>query len=250
MSVMRAIRCLGLLAATVFAGAAAADGSFYGYAYDLDSGKYLYTEVHSPVFEAGREVSSTIAYFAPDGRKIGHKTLDYRTDPYVPKFRLDLTEEGYAEAITANGERIELLKVSGKNKPEVRKSTARKGLTAADSGFNHLVQDKLPELLMGKEVSFRFVVAGELDSFQFKINQVGEGTFEGRPAVKLLVQADSLLRFVAPDLKLMYDPVSKRLLEYKGVSNLHDSSGKAYNARIVYFSKPPEDAPKNLPPLP
>lgn len=238
-----------LLSATAFA--AHAQGSFYGYAYDLATGKYLYTEVHQPVFEGGREVASTIRYYTPDGKEVGKKTLDYRADTYVPKFRFDLPAEGYAEGITANGEAIELLKISGKGKPEKRKSIQRQGFTAADSGFNHAVQDNLGKLVKGELVSFRFAVAGQLDSYRFKIRKVGEGTFEGKPAVKLLVQADSLLRFVAPDLNLLYDPASKRLLEYKGVSNIHDPvSGKAYNARIVYFSKPPADAPKNLPPLP
>ena len=237
-----------LLASATFG--ARAEGSFYGYAYDLDSGKYLYTEVHQPVIEGGKEVSSTIRYYTPDGKEVGKKTLDYRADAYVPKFRFDLPGEGYAEAITANGETIDMLKISGKGK-EKRKSLKREGFTAADSGFNHAVQDNLPKLVKGEVVSFRFAVAGQLDSYRFKISKVGTGTFEGKPAVKLLVQADSLLRFVAPDLNLLYDPESRRLLEYKGVSNIHDpATGKAYNARIVYFAKPPEDAPKNLPPLP
>lgn len=237
-----------LLVAT--ASIAQASGSFYGYAYDLDSGKYLYTEVHQPSFENGREVASTIRYYTPDGKEVGYKTLDYRADPYVPKYRFDLPGEGYAEGITANGESITLLKISGKGK-EKRKSIARDGFTAADSGFNHAVQDSLGKLLKGETVSFRFAVAGQLDSYRFKISKVGDGSFEGKPAVKLLVQADSLLRYIAPDLNLLYDAQGKRLLEYRGVSNIHDpATGKAYNARIVYFSKPPEDAPKNLPPLP
>jgi len=237
-----------LLTASAFA--AQAQGGFYGYAYNLDSGQYLYTEVHQPVFENGREVASTIRYHAPDGKEIGRKTLDYRADAYVPKFRFDLPGSGYAEAITANGETIELLKVDGKNKPEKRKRIERQGPTAADSGFNHIVQDNLGRLVKGETVSFRFAVAGQLDSYRFKVSNVGTGTFEGKPALKLLVQADSFLRFVAPDLHLLYDADSKRLLEYKGVSNIHDlATGKAYNARIVYFSKPPADAPKNLPPL-
>lgn len=229
----------------------AAASGFYGYAFELESGKYLYTEVHQPVVEGGKEVSSTIRYYAPDGKEIGKKTLDYRADPYVPLFRFDLPGEGYAEAITANGKTIDMLKVSGKNKGEKRKSIEKEGFMAADSGFHHAVQDSLQKLLKGETISFRFAVAGQLDSFRFKISKVGDTTFEGKPAVSLLVQADSLLRYVAPDLELVYDPASKRLLEYKGVSNIHDpATGKAYNVRIAYFSQPPADAPKNLPPLP
>ena len=240
----------GLLLAGSALGAQA-QGSFYGYAYDLETGKYLYTEVHQPVIEAGREVASTIRYYTPDGREIGKKTLDYRADAYVPKFRFDLPGEGYAEAITSNGEQVELLKISGKGKPEKRKTLKREGATGADSGFNHVVQDNLDRLMKGETLQFRFMIAGQLDSYRFKIRKTGDATFEGRPAVKLIAEADSILRYVAPDLSLLYDIGSKRLVEYKGVSNIHDpATGKAYKARIVYFAKPPADAPKNLPALP
>lgn len=235
----------------VGSGAAFATGApFYGYAYDLASGKYLYTEIHEPKIENGKEVSSTQTYYSPDGVLLGRKTLDYRNDPFVPLYRLDLSKEGYSEGVSANGDRIEMFKVDGKGKAEKRKSIKKEAGMAADSGFDHIIQAQLPTLLAGKPVSFRFAVAGELDSFRFRITKVGEGSFEGKPAVKLLVQADSLLRYIAPDLSLLYDADNKRLLEYRGVSNIHDpATGEAYNTRIVYFSKPPPDAPK-LPPLP
>jgi hypothetical protein len=223
--------------------------SFYGYAYELSSGKYLYTEVHDTTFEGGKTVASTIRYYSPDGKEIGKKTLDYRADAFVPKFRYDLPGQNYSEGITSNGDPIALFKTSkGKEK---KKSIKREGLMAADSGFNHAIQDNLGKIVKGEAVNFRFVVAGQLDSYRFKISKAGDTTFDGKPAVKLLVQADSLLRYLAPDLNLVYDPATKRLLEYKGVSNIFDpATGKAYNARIIYPAQPPADAPKNLPPLP
>lgn len=245
----RRLLAVVLMAATA---AQASEGQpFYGYAYDLDSGKYLYTEVHDPVVEGGREVSSTIHYYAADGALLGSKPLDYRNDPFVPLFRLTLAKEGYVEAITANGGNVEMLKIDGKGKPEKRKSLKKEGLMAADSGFHHLLQTRLPSLIAGELLNFRFTVAGQLDSYRFRARKVGEAMFEGKPAVQLLVQADSLLRYLAPDLRLLYDPATRKLLEYRGISNLHDpDSGKAYMARIAYYSVPPPDAPKNLPPLP
>ena len=244
-----------LLAATALLSASlaatAADGDpFYGYAYDLASGKYLYTEVHQPKFEGGREVSSTIRYYAADGSLLGKKTLDYSKDANVPTFRFDLVKEGYAEAILSNAGPIVMTKVEGPGKPEKRKSVPKSGLMAADSGFHHLLQSMFTRLMAGEKIPFQFAVAGQLDSYKFSIQKVGEGSFEGKPAVKLLVQANSLLKYLAPDLNLLYDPTNKRLLEYKGVSNVHDPvNGKAYNARIAYYSNTPADAPKNLPPL-
>ncbi len=224
---------------------------FYGHAYDLKSGKYLYTEVHQPKLEGERTVASTISYYAADGASLGKKTLDYRADPFVPTFKFNLNYNGYGEAIVSNsGGKIVLAKTPKGGAAEERKSIEKSGLIAADSGFHHLVQSLLPKLVAGETVPFRFAVAGQLDAYKFAIKKTGEGSFEGKPAVKLLVQANSLLKYLAPDLQLLYDATSKRLLEYKGVSNIHDpASGKAYTVRIIYPSKPPADAPKNLPPL-
>ena len=48
----------------------------------------------------------------------------------------------------------------------------------------------------------------------------------------------------APDFVLLYDPQQRRLLEYRGISNLHDPrTREAYSVRIVYPSVPPADVP-------
>jgi hypothetical protein len=104
--------------------------------------------------------------------------------------------------------------------------------------------------MSGQKVGFRLVVAGQLDTYQFRLRKTGETQFEGKPAVTLIAEPDSLLRVFVDPLQLTYDPKTKKLLEYRGVSNLHDAeSGDIYVARIVYASKPPADAPKTLPPL-
>lgn len=243
---------LALAPLLLVAGLAHAGDSFYGYAYDLKTGKYLYTEVHQPKYIGGKLATSTMKYYAPDGSLIGSKPLDYRSNPYIPLYRLDLPREGYSEGITSNsGGTIAMRKVSGKGKAEEQKSIAIDGVMAADSGFNNLLVDNFAELSAGKKLAFKFAVAGQLDSYKFSIQKTGSGTFNGQPSVKFLVQANSLLKYLAPDLELQYDPATKHLLEYKGVSNIHDPvSGKAYMARIIYPASPPADAPKNLPPLP
>ena len=46
------------------------------------------------------------------------------------------------------------------------------------------------------------------------------------------------------------DIQEEQLLEFRGISNIHDPrSGNAYVVRIAYYSQPPVDVPKALPPL-
>ena len=226
--------------------AAAETHTFRGYAYDLASGKFLYTEVHRQVVEGPRWLGGTIDYYAPDGSRIGHKTLDFSQDPYVPVYQLDLTTGGgYMEGIAAlTPDRIEMKK-QGYGSAAVRKAAvARRGAMVADSGFHSFLRDRFPDLLAGKTVEFTFAVSGELDSFRFRARRIADGTFEGKAAVQLKVEPSTWLRLLAAPLFVLYDSEQRRLLEYRGISNLHDPrTREAYNVRIVYPSVPPADAP-------
>src|SRR3546814_12602633 len=80
-------------------GAAAETLKFYGYAYDLKTNRYLYTEVHHQNVDGVRWLGGTILYYAADGTLIGDKTLDFSADPYIPVYRFDMKTDGYHEEI-------------------------------------------------------------------------------------------------------------------------------------------------------
>jgi hypothetical protein len=239
---------LSLLAPSMTGASDAVTARFYGYAYDLDSGRYLYTEVHQQTLSGEQWLNGSIRYFAPDGRELGVKTLDFAANPFVPVYDYQLPALGYREGITAVGEQITMRKTAdGRTRTA---NVANAPPIAADSGFHAFLRANFQDLLDGKTVAFTFVAAGNLDTFKFRARRIDDTTFEGRKAVQFKVDANSLLRLVAPELYLTYDPEQRRLLEYRGPSNVLDpETEELYKARIVYPSKPPADAPKNLPPL-
>lgn len=222
---------------------------FRGYAFDLDSDRYLYTEVHEQTWDNGRWTAGRIRYYQPDGSLLGDKQLDFRANPSVPVFRFEMAPQQYLESITAvQGGDVALRKVvSGK----VRQQTlALDADTAADSGFHNYLLDRFDALLGGQTLAFRFIVAGNLDAYRFRARRVGETAFDGRTAVRLRVEPDSMLRYLVDPLELLYDARTRELLEYRGISNVHDpATRKAYTARIVYTREPPAGAPARLPPL-
>jgi len=232
-------------------GALAQDGApdgthvFRGYAYDLESGKFLYTEVHKQTVVNERWLGGTIDYYAPDGSHLGHKDLDFRNDPFIPVFRLELAT-GYMEAITAVGAGGVDIQKKGYGATAVETATVkRKGAMAADSGFHSFLREHFAELLDRKTVTFTFVVAGNLDTYKFRARRIEDRTFEGKPAVQLKVEPSTWLRLLADPLYILYEPTQRRLLEYRGTSNLHDpKTHHAYAVRIVYPSSPPADAPR------
>lgn len=220
---------------------------FHGYAYDLETRRYLYTEVHEQKIEGERWLGGSITYIAPDGSLIGKKTMDFTQDPFIPLYRLELKPGGgYVEGISAIGaDSIEMYRKGYKDSAEKRKKVKRPEATAADSGFHSYIREHFAELMSGKKVRFTFGVAGNLDVYKFRARRIEDGTFENKPVVRFRVEPDTLLRLLVDALELSYDTEQRKLLEYRGVSNLHDpTTGDAYDVRIIYPSTPPADAPK------
>lgn len=245
------MRLLGLLCLLWMLPAAAETTvkRFFGYAYDLKTDEYLYTEVHEQVIENDRWVRGSIAYYRPDGSRIGFKPLDFTADPFVPVFRLELDDSGYMEGITDNGDPIRVERRERSGAKLETKSIKRDGLTCADSGFHNALVAHFEPLMRRERVSLRLVAAGSLDQFRFRARRIDDGRFEERTTARFYVEPDSLLRLLVDPLELSYDPQTRELLEYRGLSNLPDPrTGKPYNVRIAYYSKPPPEA-GTLPPL-
>lgn len=240
------------LAALLLAGPAvgARQERFYGYAFDLASDRYLYTELHAHRYDGARWLGGRIRYVAADGVELGVKRLDFTGHPFVPLYRLDLAASGYAEGIadrTAGEAR--LFKRAGGQAPLQQARVPLQAPVAADAGFHGFLQDHFEALLRGDTVAFGFIAAGRLDAYRFRARRAGDAVFEGEPAIEIVAEPDSLLRLLVQPLRLLYDPRTRRLLEYRGLSNIHDpETGKPWTVRIAYYRKPPPGVPP-LPPL-
>lgn len=248
---MRTLRLLALLAALPGTSLAGAHTErFFGYAYDLDSGRYAYTELHERFYEDGNWVRGTQTFFTPDGAEFGRKTLDFGKDPFLPLYTLDLAREGYMEGITDNGGIVAMTRRGGRDARVESSRVARDGLMVADTGFPRLLTARFDELLRGETLKFRVAAVSRLEAYKFKARRVEDVLFEGRPAVRIQADMDSMLKLFAGPLVFTYDAEKKRLVEYRGTSNIRNpDNGEAYTVRVLYTATPPPGAGK-LPALP
>lgn len=235
---MRPLAALALLLPAAAALAQDATERFHGYAYHLDSGRYAFTEVTERRLAGGQWVGGTTRYFLPDGRDLGRKTLDFTQDPLVPVYRLELAG-GYVEGITeASGAVVRMLR-QGKT------ATADKsGLVAADAGLPRLLRAHFDTLLRSQALQFRVIAPTRLAAYKFRAKRIEDAPFEGRPATRIQVDLDSMLKLFAGPLQFTFDPATKKLLEFRGTTNVLDPAAqKPFVVRISYFSAPPADAP-------
>ena len=239
-----------LLSSGVAAAATREVHRFYGYAFDQATGRYLYTEVHRHVFEDDRWISGAVRYYGPDNVLIADKTLDFSKDPLIPLFHMTFPRENYEEGITSiSPGGVELERTEGGKRE--RTHLDREPGMVADAGFHNFVVQHLEDLRQDRTVNFNFAVAGRLSWYRFRLKRLGEITLpDGHQALRIRVEPDSLLRFIVPPLMLVYDLQNQHLVEYVGISNLHDpATGKPYPAvRIVFPAQAPAGAPATLPP--
>ena len=223
---------------------------FYGYAYEADSGRYLYTEVHAQRFDHTRWLGGTIDYYAADGSRLGRKVLDFSRDAYAPQFRLEQSD-GSLLALVAAGNGVELQRRrDGAAALESKHVDGTAAPLCADAGLINLVQGHLAELEAGQHLRCTILAADRLDSFRFDLYKVGESVRGGSRAVTLRLEPDSLLRLLAGPIELTYAPDTQRLLEMRGPSNIRDPrTHRTSQARVVYTDRPPPGAPDKLPPL-
>ena len=247
----RALLALALILALQSAEAAPEVHRFYGYALAEGDGSFLFTEVHQHLYDGERWLSGRIRYFSADNHMIGEKTLDFSQDPYLPVYRLTLPHDNYEEGLTAvTASTVEIEKtVDGSVE---RDRLERTPGMVADSGLHRFIVDHLGELQAGKIVPFVFVVPSRLTTYRFRLRKSGEAsTSERHPLIQITGEPDSVLRLVAPSLTLVYDLTTRYLVEYHGVSRIHNPlTGRPYGAvKIVFPAKPPPGAPAPLPPL-
>lgn len=221
---------------------------FYGYAYDAASGAYAYTEAHRQEIAGGRWRRGEIDYYAPDGAPLGRKTLEFRDDPYVPLYRMDMLA-GYGSALRGLGDPLRVSRTVDGRTTEAE--LARAPAMCADVGAYVFLRDHFDELTAGRTLAFRFAVVNRLASYRFRARRSAAATVDGRPGMVVRLEPDSLLRLVAGPVEMTLDLQDRRLLEFRGPSNLRDPrGGDARPVRIVYPEAPPPGAPRTLPPLP
>jgi hypothetical protein len=210
---------------------------FTSTAYDLKTGKVLYTEHYDVQSDNGRWVSGTTRYLSPSGQQIAERKFDFSIDRYVPVYSLEQSMPEYREGITRieNG-KIELFMVRDGERKSA--SIDRVKEMVADCGAQGYVLDHLDTLQSGGVLHFTLAVAGRVDSFALRARKAGDVDVNGAKAIKVRVELDSVLRLVLPPLELTVDPKTRRLLEYSGIANIKDpATKKAYSARIVFSYK-------------
>ena len=179
-----------------------------GRAFDETAQTLLYSEYHY----CDSALTCTIEYRKPDGELIAQKELDYTYGPHSPA----------------------LVMVDFLNGKEQRLGFDAGSNNVIDAGFDNYVRSKWTELAAGDSVKFPFEVPGfdralPMEALRSNLDQCA------REELCLRVSVDSwLLGLLADPILLSYERDSRRLLRFRGISNLRDEGGDSFYVDIRY----------------
>jgi hypothetical protein len=194
-----------------------------------ENGELVYREKHSVTREGGRVLTSLTEYSSPDGQLIATMESDYSRNLSMPTYVFEDLRRGYREGLRdEDGEYIIFNKTKdGEEKTEAVTNT--KDVFSCQGWHYYLVNNLA--VLERDNVELNLILPSQLKAFPFEIQRVRS---EGDRVEAVLKLNHWLFRYFAPTLQLVYDGKSRKLVEYRGISNILDSEGNRQDVRIVY----------------
>ncbi len=208
---------------------------YVGHAYDPGTGELLYHEHNRFELEGDQLVSGVVTYTDADDQEFAKRTLDFRPSRALPNFHTLMSNTGFEESLTRQGDKL-LISFRENSAATVRSKRLRPPQPgAADAGMVFYVIDNLQRLVAGEKLVFRQVAPSYMGTLKFAVSRDADARFQGRDCWVLRIDIGGMLigMFVDP-MYLSFEQSSGRLLRYQGLSNLRLPNGDTWPVDIHY----------------
>lgn len=245
------MQILAVGGACLLAGAAGAgDSSFTGYARSLDGRALLYVESHAISASGTAGEARVVLYRCSDGTApFARKELDYAANRIAPAFAFEDARSGFAKGLQRSTHGLEVFERAGADARPRTEVLARAGALVADAGFDEFVLARWDSLEQGAPAEVPFLVPSRLDSVNFKVRKVAEAIIEGEAANVFRLSVAGALGWFVPDIDVSYRKRDRRLVRYRGITNIRDAAGSMLAAQIDFPDADRNDAAVDLPAL-
>ena len=215
--------------------ARADDYSFTGYARSLDTGELLYVESHV-VTDGGspRETRVVLYQCAVDSAPFARKQLEYSGRRTSPAFTFEDARSGFAEGFERDAHRLTVFERAGSQAPLRREAISPTRTLVVDAGFDEFVREQWEPLERGASSRVPFLVPSLLESVDFRVRKVAEVTIDGESASVIRLSLAGALGWFLPDIDVTYRNRDRRLMRYRGLTNIRDAGGELLKAQIDF----------------
>ncbi|QGL63749.1 hypothetical protein FEO87_11075 [Stenotrophomonas maltophilia] len=208
----------------------------------LANGVIAYREVHWQR-GAGDGSERWVEYLCPAGQPFARKQMPAATRPQMRGYVLQDARSGQAADVRVDPGVVRVDWKEDTSTPSRTKQLPLPPDAVIDAGFDAAVRAHWRTLQGGAPVSLPFLVPGRQRFYPVQVQYQGPVRWQGLSAHAVNVRLDTWFGAVAPRLSLVYADADRRLLEFRGTSNLRDVRGD-YPQVTVRFAAPATEQPE------
>jgi hypothetical protein len=198
--------------------------------------KTVYTENHTLTYsEKNILKQARTEYYSADNKLLATLVSDFTKSLSSPDYEMTYMTNGNKEGLRRSGDQIILFDhVAGKSQKvkAIEATKTQEKILMAGQGFNYYLIDNLEMIKDKKILPIRLLIPGKLDYYDFRVKFLDEDK-AGNMNFELSVDS-WVLRMIAPTLYVKYNKNEKRIVWYKGLSNIPDEKGKTQTVEINY----------------
>lgn len=206
-------------------------------------GDLLYREVHWRR-EATEGAERWVLYQCPDGQPFARKHLPASADPQARSYTLEDRRSGQRAQVEVGSGTVSITWKEDAASPLRQRRLELPPGAVIDAGFDAAVRLHWPALMRGERITLPFLVPGRQRYFPVQVRRTRPLRWQGIDAQSIEVSLDTWYGGIAPRLSLAYASRDRRLLEFRGTSNLRDPRG-AYPQVTVRFGAAPAERAAN-----
>jgi hypothetical protein len=232
-----------LLASRAIAG----DASFTGYARSLDGGDLLYVESHAVSAAGSADETRVVLYrCSPGSAPFARKELDYSANRLAPAFTFEDARSGHSEGLRRGARGLEVFERAGPDAGIRSANLPATDTLVADAGFDEFVRARWASLESGRSVEIPFLVPSRLGRVSFKVRKISEAVIEAEAANVFRLSVAGPLGWFVADIDVSYRQRDRRLMRYRGITNVRDAAGAMITAQIDFPGDARNDAAVDL----
>lgn len=183
-----------------------------------------------------------VLYQCPDGRPFARKHLPATAGALARGYSLEDQRSGQTAAVEVADGTVRIdWKEDAASAVRQRRLPVPPG-AVIDAGFDAAVRRHWPALMRGERISLPFLVPGRQRFYTVRVRRTGALRWQDTAAQQIEVSLDAWYAGLAPRLSLVYAEADRRLLEFRGTSNLRDPRGN-YPQVTVRFTATPRPRP-------
>lgn len=195
----------------------------------------VYIENHEATFFDNSKIKSAkTTYIDTKGKKIAELTSDFSKSLSAPVYKYTDFRHKSGHGIAYKNGKLQLIDYEGESTKTkfLNKKFSADSIIVGGQGMHYYLRENFNKLKNKKNVPVIFLTPGNLDYYNFLLNYIG---INKKGLVELEIKISNvILRMFVSKLKLQYNPKTKQLITYEGLSNLSDDNDKMQAVTIKY----------------